>query len=85
MLDYQPLLGSSEPGGCCNSSASIPARDRLLMSPWDKWNVHGRFPFKFLLQSLIFVLSVSQVGGLLSRYSTLFHSDSLCVGHAPGH
>eukprot|EP01113_Clastostelium_recurvatum_P033390 TRINITY_DN4403_c0_g1_i4.p1 TRINITY_DN4403_c0_g1~~TRINITY_DN4403_c0_g1_i4.p1 ORF type:complete len:683 (-),score=113.82 TRINITY_DN4403_c0_g1_i4:35-2083(-) len=38
----------------------ITMRDRLLMSPFAKWNVYGKFPWKCLLHVLIVVLLVVQ-------------------------
>ncbi len=50
--------------------------DKLVMSPWDKWNKHNRFPWKPIIH-----LAVSLFSAFVVRLSFLpsFLSPNLCL------
>jgi hypothetical protein len=35
--------------------------ERLVLSPWEKWAVHGRFPFKLALHVALVLLTFAQM------------------------
>lgn len=41
---------------------SMAAVERLALSPYEKWAVHGRFPFKLALHVLLLALTSVQLG-----------------------
>lgn len=40
---------------------SMGAVERLVLSPWEKWAVHGRFPFKLTLHVALVLLTFAQM------------------------
>lgn len=41
--------------------SGLSDRDRVLLSPVEKWRQFGRFPFKFLFHAVLFVLVMVEV------------------------
>ena len=44
-----------------NENSSLDAVDRLVLSPWEKWTTHGRFPFKLVLHVALLLLTFTQM------------------------
>lgn len=44
-----------------DAESGLSDRDRVLLSPVEKWRIFGRFPFKFLFHSLLCVLVLVEV------------------------
>lgn len=40
----------------------MAAVERLVLSPYEKWLTHGRFPYKIVLHVLLLVLTSAQMG-----------------------
>lgn len=62
------LLSGDEDGEHEEKQAEPPAKrahmgvlDRMVLSPWEKWLRHGRFPFKVALHAALMALTASQM------------------------
>ncbi|GMF48633.1 unnamed protein product [Phytophthora fragariaefolia] len=42
-------------------ASSMGAVERLVLSPWEKWAVHGRFPYKLVLHVALVLLTFAQM------------------------
>ncbi|RQM16912.1 hypothetical protein DD237_002739 [Peronospora effusa] len=40
---------------------SMNTMERLILSPWEKWTKHGRFPYKLLLHVVLILLTFAQM------------------------
>ncbi|KAG7392072.1 Mucolipin-2 [Phytophthora pseudosyringae] len=44
-----------------NCTSSMGAVERLVLSPWEKWATHGRFPYKLTLHVALVLLTFAQM------------------------
>ena len=43
------------------NASAMGAMERLMLSPWEKWTKHGRFPYKLLLHVALILLTFAQM------------------------
>lgn len=72
----------------CFQRRSLPLRDELILSSWEKWKKYHRFPWKLSVDVIIFVLAVtvtvlvslqssSYDNGCQTTFANLFGSSNL--------
>ncbi|RLN92655.1 hypothetical protein BBJ28_00026975 [Nothophytophthora sp. Chile5] len=44
-----------------NRAPSMGVVEQLVLSPWEKWRAHGRFPFKLALHVVLVLLTFTQM------------------------
>ena len=44
-----------------NGNPSAEAVERPVLSPWEKWTTHGRFPYKLMLHVALLLLTFTQM------------------------
>ncbi|OQR93411.1 mucolipin-like protein [Achlya hypogyna] len=52
---HEPLLDAG------STPAEMPHLHRILLSPWEKWARHGRFPWKLLCHVLLVICCMAQI------------------------
>lgn len=69
-LLHEPLLSAieSDDGESHNTrqqqrtAKPMAAVEQLMLSPYEKWLAHGRFPYKIVLHVLLIALTCTQMG-----------------------